>query len=150
MCAGTGSCAGRVAGLLSRGWPAGPARARVPAGLGSFADRALLPAGHGRHGLECRPARAHVPAGTVRLVCRPARARLPAAWPAGTGSCAGTVLCAGRDHVPILSEVPKKYGKNVLAGRRPARAHVPASLSKGSFAAWLVNRPAWNREPACA
>ena len=70
---GTGSCAGRNGLLCWARVPVGmgsSAQARVPAGLGSFADRALLPAGHGRHGLECRPARAHVPAGTVRLVCR--------------------------------------------------------------------------------
>ncbi len=62
---------------------------------------------HVTAGLECRPARAHVPAGTgscagpagrhwlvlPAVKCQLARARVPA----------DTVLCAGRAHVLILS-----------------------------------------------
>jgi hypothetical protein len=128
-----------------------PARARVPAGWLGFCHAAGRQARHGlvcrpawarlltgllsqpavagtgssavRRGLMCQPAPSGSCVGRQGLVCRqPGRAQLAAQVPAGTGSCAGTVLCAGRDHVPILCSCLQCLVFWLARDRVPARS----------------------------
>ena len=118
--------------------------------MGSFAVRAHVPAGSGRHGLDCRhglvcrPAQARVAAGLgsfAELACVPARARVPAGW-LGFCHAAGRQARPGLVCRPAWARLLTGLMSQTAVECRPARAHVPTGTVR------LVCRPAGARLPA--